>query len=556
VGKFRRLYWTPTVGRAFSTSYLAGEPAAHAFFAPRFRDSAERIARARLAAGRTTPAALLQVLREQQASLPPSAVRQASLDALAAGKTAMVVTGQQIGLFLGPLYAFYKAASAIAVARVIEAESGVRCVPLFWLQTEDHDFAEIASCTVAGRDGEPVRLVLRDEGSDGRASVAYRTLPAQVSQLLNTLAEVLEPGPAADETLAILRAHYQPGRSMAAAFASVIAAVFAEEGLLVFNPRDARVAELAAPVYRTCIQDCAAIEALLRDRRDALAAAGFKEQVAVRERGALVFFHRDSATGPRFRIQRKVNDLGEVSWALAGSTEVLRNEDILRTLAAEPLRFSTSALLRPMVQDVVLPTVAYVGGPGEINYYAQLEPLYAHFGLTPPLLVPRARFRCVDARTRRGLGQLGLTAADLSLPKDEVRAHLTVALPEGAARPQDLRALVESQIVPTVDKIAASVAALDAHLQRPAGRVRASVAHGLERLIARYARILVERDETTLRRIRRLELALSPEGVPQERYYGWPSLAGRHAVTALKRLVLDKLQTAGAFVTDVQDLQP
>ena len=546
--------------RAFSSSYLAGEPAAHAFFAPSFRDPAERIARARLAAERPLHSTLLAVLRQQQDSLPQNAARQTNLDALAAGRTAVVVTGQQIGPFLGPLYAFYKAASAIAVARSIEAESGVRCVPLFWLQTEDHDFAEISSCTVAGRDGEPVRLTLRDEegdkGGDGRASVAYRTLPEQVTELLDALAEALEPGPAADETLALLRAHYQPGRSMADAFAAVIAAVFAEEGLLVFNPRDARVAELAAPVYRICLDDCVAIERRLQDRQNALAAAGFKEQVAIREHGALVFFHRERPTGPRFRIQRRGTSAGELSWALAGSAEVVPHEEILRILAADPLRFSTSALLRPIVQDTLLPTLAYVGGPGEINYFAQVSALYEHFSLAPPLLVPRARFRCVDARTRRWLGQLGLAAADLSLPKDELRARLTVALPAGVASPENLRALVKSDIEPALDKLAASVVAADAHLERPARRTRASVAFGLDRLITRYARTLLERDETTLRRMHRLELALVPEGVPQERYYGWPSLSGRHGVEGLKRLVLDTLQTAGAFVTDVQELQP
>jgi bacillithiol biosynthesis cysteine-adding enzyme BshC len=497
----------------------------------------------------------MQVLSEQQAVLPPSAARQTNLDALAAGKTAVVATGQQIGLFLGPLYAFYKAASAIAVARAMEAESGVRCVPLFWLQTEDHDFAEIRSCTVAGRDGETTRLVLPEVG-DARASVAYRTLPPQVNQLLDSLAEALEPGPAAEETLALLRAHYQPDHSMAAAFASVIAAVFADEGLLVFNPRDARVAELVAPIYKSCIEDCETIERLLHDRRDALTAAGFKEQVAVRERGALVFFHRESATGPRFRIQRKVASTGDVSWALAGSPETLSHEDLLRTLAAEPLRFSSSALLRPIIQDVLLPTVAYVGGPGEINYFAQLPPLYAHFGLASPLLVPRGRFRCVDARTRRWLGQLGLKAADLSLPGDELRARLAVAPPEGADDPKALRLLVEQQIAPAVEKIAASVDAAGAPLKRPALRTRASVARGLHRLIDRYARTLVERDETTLRRLRRLELALGPEGVPQERFYGWPSLAGRHGVEQFKRLVMEKLQSTGPFTTEVREIAP
>ena len=544
------------MGRAFSSSYLADEPAAHAFFAPRYRDPGERVARARLAAGRRTPPALLRILREQQASFPPSTARQANLDAPAAGNTAAVVTGQQVGLFLGPLYSFYKAASAIAVARAIETESGVRCVPLFWLQTEDHDFEEIRSCMVAGREGEPVRLALPTEGGDERASVAYRVLPAQISELFDTLAEALEPGPAAAETLALLREHYQPGQSLAGAFAAVVAALFADEGLLVFNPRDARVAELAAPVYRTCLDDCEAIERKLQERRDALAAAGIKEQVAVRERGALVFYHRESATGPRVRIQRKLAGAGEVSWALAGSSEGVRHDALLRTLAADPLRFSTSALLRPIVQDVMLPTVAYVGGPGEINYYAQLEPLYAHFGLTPPLLVPRARFRCVDARARRWLIQLGLKATDLSTPTDQLRARLVAPPPAGMASPAELRALLASQIVPAVETIAATAEAAHTQLQRPARRTRAGVARGLTRLIDRYARTLVERDELTLRRIRRLELALSPEGTPQERYYGWPSLAGRHGVVGLKRLVLANLQTTGPFVTDIRDLEP
>jgi bacillithiol biosynthesis cysteine-adding enzyme BshC len=546
------------LGNAFSKSYLAGEPAAHAFFAPHFRSPSERIARARHAAERTMAPALHHVLAEQQASLSASPARLTNLRALAAGRTAVVATGQQIGVFLGPLYAFYKAASAIAVARAIEAESGIRCVPLFWLQTEDQDFAEISSCVVAGKNGEPVRLSLPDAaGGKGRASVAYRMLPPEVSVLLDTLAEVLEPGPAAEETLALLCAHYQPGRSMASAFAQVMAAVFADEGLLVFDPRqpgEAHVAELASPLYRRCLDDCEHIEARLQDRQAELAAAGFKEQVAVRERGALVFFHRDSEAGPRFRLQRQQG--GEASWTLAGSTEVLRHEEVLATLAREPLRFSTSALLRPIVQDTLLPTVAYVGGPGEINYFAQLGPLYSHFGLVPPLLVPRARFRCMDARTRRRLGQLGLKVDDLSLSPEQLYACLRPHLPAGAVEPAELRALVDQQIVPVVDKIAATVAAAGANLQRPAARSRASVAHAMERLLARYARTLVERDEATLRRLHHLENELFPNHTPQERYYSWPSLAGRLGIAALKHLVFESLQAVGPFATDVRDLQP
>ena len=516
----------------------------------------ERIARARLAAERIPSPSLIAILRDQQAALPASQAREANLRALAEGRTAVVATGQQVGLFLGPLYAFYKAASAIAVARTIEAESGVRCVPLFWLQTEDHDFAEIRSCMVADRDGEPLRLTLSDGGGEERASVAYRILPVQVTELVDALAEALGPGPAAHETLALVREHYQPGRPMAEAFAGLIAAIFADEGLLVFNPRDARVAELAAPLYRTCLDDSVAIERLLLDRRAALLAAGFKEQVAVREHGALIFFHRDGPTGPRFRLLRKDEGKGGVIWALGGGVETLHQAEVSRLLATEPLRFSTSALLRPVIQDALLPTVAYVGGPGEINYFAQMEPLYAHFGLTPPLLVPRARFRCVDARTRRCLKQLGLKAADLALPRDTLRARLAAPVPDGAKSPAELRVLVANQIGPALETIAASVTAAGDQLARPIQRTRGSVAHALNRLIERYERSLIERDETGLRRIQRLERALQPDGVPQERYYGWPSLAGRVGAMELKRLVLGKLGTTDAFATEVWDLEP
>lgn len=549
----RRVYSTPKVGHAFSDSYLAGEPAAHAFFAPGFRDPVERQRVARLAAGRKLPAVLLDVLREQQSAWPASAAREANLDALAKGGAAVVATGQQVGLFLGPLYTFYKAASAVAVARAIEAESGIRCVPLFWLQTEDHDFAEIRTCAVAGSDGQPVQLQLAEAG-EPRVSVAHRCLGADIDGVLDQLASLLDGQPGAGEVLTLLRAHYRPGQSLAAAFAGVLATLFADEGLLFLDPRGARIAALAAPIYRSCLEDADLIERLLQDRQAALSAAGFATQVPVRS-CALVFFHQDRAAGPRFRLQKSARE-GAGAWALAGTTATVADAELLDLLAREPLRFSTSALLRPIVQDALLPTVAYVGGPGEINYFAELGPLYQHFGVVPPLLVPRARFRCVDARTRRWLEQSGLVAADLAQSSREVRARLRPALPTGSPDPQELRARVARQILPAVEEIASAISATGELLRRPAQRTRNSVAHALERLIGRYARGLVERDETTQRRIEKLEIVLNPGGVAQERFYGWPWLASRLGPTVFKRLVFERLQRAGAFATDILELLP
>jgi bacillithiol biosynthesis cysteine-adding enzyme BshC len=543
------------VVRAFSDSYLAGEPAAHAFFAPGFRDPVERQRVARLAAGRKVPAVLLDVLREQQSALPASAAREANLNALAKGGAAVVATGQQVGLFLGPLYTFYKAASAVAVARAIEAESGIRCVPLFWLQSEDHDFAEIRTCAVAGPDGQPVQLQLAEAGEvQPRVSVAHRCLGTDIDGVLDHLASLLDGQPGAEEVRTLLRAHYRPGRSLAAAFAGVLATLFADEGLLFLDPRDPRIAALAAPLYRSCLEDAGLIERLLQDRQAALSAAGFATQVPVRS-CALVFFHQDRADGPRFRLQKSARE-GAGAWALAGTTATVADAELLDLLAREPLRFSTSALLRPIVQDALLPTAAYVGGPGEINYFAELGPLYQHFGVVPPLLVPRARFRCVDARTRRWLEQSGLVAADLAQPSRDIRARLHPAVPAGSPDPQELRDRVARQILPAVKEIASAISATGEPLRRPAQRTRDSVAHALEQLIGRYARGLVERDEATQRRIEKLEMVLNPGGVAQERFYGWPWLASRLEPAVFKRLVFERLEQAGAFATDILELLP
>jgi bacillithiol synthase len=543
------------VGRPFSSSYLAGEMDARAFMPLDFRSRTERIARTRDAAARAVEPALVAVLRSQQARLPPSPARAAKLEALAGGGCAVVATGQQVGLFLGPLYSFYKAASAIAVARALEAESGVRTVPLFWLQTEDHDFVEIASCQVAGADGAPLRLALTGEATaDPRASVAHRHLGPEVAELIDALGETLRPSPAAAETLALLRAHYTAGATLAGAFAGLLGALFAEEGLLILDPRVAPIATLAAPVHRAALDDAEAIERRLSDRRDALAAAGFDEQIPLRPGCALSFFHLGSATGPRYRLARHPGG----DWGLSGSDQIVSAAAVADALERDPLRFSTSALLRPIVQDTLLPIAAYVGGPAEVSYFAQLGPLYDHFRLAPPLVVPRARFRCLDAHARRLLAELSFTPDDLARPRAELVARLPGVRPAGAPDPAVLAARARNEIAPLVAQIAGAVTAAlpaDKNLARAADRTRASVTRALERLTARYARKLAERDGVALARLTRLEAALAPGGVPQERFYAWPSLAGRHGPAVLKRAVLDRLAAAGPFAATLEELE-
>jgi bacillithiol biosynthesis cysteine-adding enzyme BshC len=553
-----------SVPRPFSSSYLAGEELARRFIPLDFRSGADRIARARAAAERKVAPALVAVLRDQQSALPSSRARTENLEALAAGRTAVVATGQQVGLFLGPLYGFYKAASAIAVARALATESGVRCVPLFWLQTEDHDFAEIASAAVAGSGGEPVALSLPAEtAAEARVSIAHRRLPLQVSPLLDRLAELLGASTAARETVAVLRSHYTPGRPIAQAFAGVLAELFSDEGLLIFDPREVRVAGLAAPIYREALAACTTVGRRLEEQGAALAAAGFDQQIPVRPDCALVFGHLGAAAGPRHRLERQSETSRSTGasggWRLAGADAAFSDREIADLLSRDPLRFSTSALLRPIVQDTLLPTAAYVGGPAEVSYFAQTGPLYDHFRVAMPLIVPRARFRCLDLHTRRRLAKLGLDADDVARPQAELVARLPNTASEQFPTAAALTARVAAEIAPAVDEIASTATALDPsdrNLARAAERTRAHVARALARLTGRYARKLAERDGVALGRLARVQNALAPGGVPQERAYAWPSLAGRVGPVALKTLVFERLTAVGPFTTALQDLEP
>jgi bacillithiol synthase len=548
------------MGRPFLASFLAGDPAARGLLARDFRDPAARVTQARLAARRAPTTALIAELRAQQAALPGvSPAREANLQALAAGGAAAVITGQQVGLFLGPLYTFYKAASAVAVARALEADAGVRCVPVFWLQTEDHDFEEIAVAHVLGADGEGCSVrVAPDPERDARSSIAHRRLGADVAQALDTLAAALGAAPAAGEVMALLRAHYRPGVSPGQAFAGALAELFADDGLLIFDPRRPVVARLAAPLYRQALEQHEAIGRALAGRKAALQAAGFDEQVPSRDGCALVFFHDGGATGPRFRLERADAGPGRGGWKLGGGGRVVSEAELVAALADDPLRFSTSALLRPLVQDTLFPTAAYVGGPAEVAYFTQLGPLYDLCDLPQPLVVPRARFRCVDGKGRRLLDKLGLTAAEIEQPPQALARKLALVVaraPDAATPlpdPDALAAEAQAALAPVLARLQAAAVAADATLARPAARTGEQVQRWVQGLCDKYALALSRRDATTNRRLEQLRTLLHPGGHPQERHYGWPSLAARCGRVAFARAVAASLAPFSAAVGDIE----
>src|SRR6266852_5151939 len=448
---------------SFFRSFLAGETASQSLLAASFRDPQRRGAHVQRAAQRSIAPGLLEVLRRQNETLAPSDARARNLEALARSGTTAVVTGQQLGLFLGPLYTFYKAASAIAAAGALERESGIRCVPIFWMQTEDHDFPEIDHCHLLLPDGSRQTLRLNDTlGESGqRVSVKHRLLGEDCLRLAAALEDGLGELP------------------------------YAGEGLILLDPRDAAIAKgTASPIYRRSLIESERIATALLERIEVLASAGFATQVHVRAASPLFFFHPGGPESERFRLERQ----GDV-WVLVGTNQSISTDELLPLLEAEPLRFSSSALMRPILQDHLIPTAAYVGGPAEVSYFAQLPPLYEIFQLPMPLVVPRARFRLLEGRAISLLRRLHLKPSDVEVSPDQLMPKDSEARGTDYPSPELVKDRLMTPILRQLDEFQGIAEALDPGLLKAVGRTRATVARAASRLTGRYERSLRDRDQ-------------------------------------------------------------
>ena len=552
---------------AFTPAWLAADPAALALLDDGYRHP-ERHDDALRAAARPIDPAVHAALVAQNSGPFASPARAANLQALRQPGATVVVTGQQMGLFLGPLYTVFKAAAAVVNARAFAARSGRPCVPLFWMQTEDHDRDEIDVCVVAGADGGLVRLgvgagvenaevmsaeVMSAEVTDAateRVPIGAQRLGAGVIRALAELAEALEDAPFAAEVMELLTAAYQPDATWSEACASVMAHLFADEGLLLLDPRDPAIAALAAPLHRRCLDQAEAIASALQTRHEAIEAAGFVAKVHIRPGAPLCFYAPEGRDGPRYRLApldapvsaHVDSDVArDRSWQLVGHPDgaVVSDADLRAQQRVDPGCLTTSALLRPLLQDTLLPTVAYVGGPGELAYFAQLPPLYALLGVPMPLLVPRARFVVVDGRIATQLDKLGLRAAQACGDEATLRSLLAErAVADGFMPVETIAAQLQQALDPAFASLGDAMERLDPNLGKTVARSRGNIDETVQKLLGRYEAALARRDGDTTARLARVRAALLPDGAPQERVLGVPGFAAQVGFAPFVRAVM------------------
>ena len=358
--------------------------------------------------------AVVEVLREQNQRLGAGSTIDAAtatnLDRLAAGAVA-IVTGQQVGLFSGPAYSIYKAVSVLRWAEAI-TRRGVDAVPIFWLATEDHDLAEVNQSDWNTRAGlAHYELPVRKE-DDGKR-VGEVVLGDDVKSLVEKAAASLD-GSFAEEAASALRESYVPGDTYGSAFGKLMARLLAGRGIILIDPLDARLHRLAAGVYRGALDQADSIRDALLSRSKELDRSGYHAQVKVTRETTLLFYNVDGRRQPLRRHN------GNFS---AGKTNFTPNE-LRAAIEKSPEAFTANVLLRPVIQDTILPTAAYIGGPAEIAYMAQAQVAYQTLLGRMPAILPRAGFTLVGPGVARLLKKYGLDVRDVLRGRQHLRAKM------------------------------------------------------------------------------------------------------------------------------------
>jgi bacillithiol biosynthesis cysteine-adding enzyme BshC len=437
-----------------------------------------------------------------------SPTRDAQLARLRTPGAMAVTTGQQPGLFTGPLYTIHKALSAVALARVLEERWARPVVPVFWLAGDDHDFAEASAASWIAADGSVATASLPPRPADAPLTPMYRQpLGDAVVPALEMLAAGLPVSEFRDATLAWLERHYRPEATVAGSYAGALAELLGPLGVLCFDSTHPAAKRAAAPHLVRALRQARELDDDLDRWAEASGATARSSGVTVGDGAALVMVE---ASLGRDRLVRD----GE-SFVTRRSRERFDLAAIERIAASEPTRLSPNVLLRPAVESALLPTVAYLGGPGELRYLILTPPIYDRLEIRRQLPLPRWSGAIVEPRVDRVLEKFGVTLTDLLAPPGAlesrlVRSQLPAEAVEALAR---LRTAVEEGY----GVLEHAAVEIDPTLARPTQTARQQALGGMQDIEKKLVHHLKRRQETELGQLARARTAIVPTGKPQER---------------------------------------
>ena len=452
---------------------------------------------------------LCDILIESNKSFGAGEETIANIELLREPDCVTIVTGQQAGLFSGALYTIYKALSAVRLAEDLRRQN-VKAVPVFWIAEEDHDFAEVKKIIVTDRDGKLTEFENTPKNYAENAPVGFVVLDKTIKETIESLFESLPRTEFSGELKRLLSETYKAGETYSAAFTGFLARIFSAYGLIFLSPLNEGLKKLCAPIFAEAIENSGKIVSALLERSKRLESENYHAQVLTAEDSFPFFYQNDN--GMRQPLRRNVQNgqiaagKSKIAFEIAELAEIARNS---------PQNLSPNALLRPVVQDYLLPTLVYFGGAAEIAYFAQNSVIYETLNRPVTPIRHRASFTVIEPIHARTLDKYELEFLDLFAGKDEISARVVEKYL--SAETAQIFAEVEENIGAELNRLNKSLMKTEPTLSANLANRRKKILWHIGALRKKYHRAEMRNDEIARRRIESLFAALLPHNALQER---------------------------------------
>ena len=435
-----------------------------------------------------------------------------NIEALRDPQTLAVVTGQQVGLFGGPLFTFYKAIATILWARAIQKSTGRRTVPVFWMETSDHDFFEVNHIRLLNLEGEEVLLSLTNPPEEKRRVVGSIVLNGEVEQLVQRLWTLLPPSSYRGQKLELLSTCYHPGETLGGAFAKLYSYLFKEDGLILYDAENKPSKKSLTPLLDHIISSGKDLNRLLHEATHAVNRAGYSPQIQPQEDRLQLFARIGDVRVPISSSGTLLHD--------GDPPEQLGIDNLRRKAAEHPEFFLPKVSLRPIFQDYLFPTVAYIAGPTEIAYFAQLKPLYDRLEVTMPAIIPRLSATLIEGKVKKVLEKYQFTPEQLrsgtsKLINQILESDSTYDLVGLFARAREKWSEIR-------DNLLVGMMAIDPTLDHPVEKTLERWLMSLDVLEEKARAAMRRKNEMLVSQINKACMNLMPGGQLQERRFSLP----------------------------------
>ena len=516
----------PRTSRLFN-DFLYNFDRVSRFYQPGGLDTSALVSRApKVAAQAFSRDAVTSALADQNRQAGAGELTFANIERLRQKDSVVVITGQQAGLFTGPLYTVFKALTAIKLAEHLRVQ-GVNAVPMFWIAAEDHDFEEVNHTRLVNREGQFVTITYAGCPPKEGKPVGHVKLNEKISDNIDELIAALPESEFTPRLIADLRDSYSAGANFAAAFGGMMMKLFGKFGVVLINPLDDRLKAVAGEIYARAMSHTPEFTARLVNASAQLESSGYHAQVYTNA-DAVPLFMVDE--GRRTAMVRR--DDGR--FYLKGSAKSFGAAELLDTVQRCPSCFSPNVTLRPIVQDFLLPTVAYIGGPAEIAYFAQLRPNYGLLDRVDPVVLPRASFTLIEKRHAKTMSKYDIEFTDLFAGFEEImKTVVERSLDQNTATVFDE---TEGAFNEQLEKLNASLLAVDPTLADALKGGREKILYQLNHLRTRFIHNRGKRDDTTKQQIERLFAALYPNKNLQEREINASYFLARYGYELIDRI--------------------